>query len=118
MPKLSPYTRDSSGLATPVLIMDAKRRVKISVEPNLDEGRPHGLYGNKFGSADFEVLKKAIHILSPPTFSNIIAIEAPKYGRGEYQFRQIQDSLLSQQPPAPAVYRHNSSGQTIQGVLQ
>ena len=68
--------------------------------------RPHGLYGNSFGRARVDTVENATkvrlyphtpsaviwthwlcphhQVLSPPTSSNIIAIAALGYGRGQY----------------------------------
>ncbi|KAJ6229908.1 poly adp-ribose glycohydrolase [Anaeramoeba flamelloides] len=82
-------TTGQGSQSTPVLIMNAERRCHLSVEPNVKEGRPQGIYGNRFARASKEVVKRALTILDPPTFSNIYAIEAPKYGSGNYTLSQI-----------------------------
>ncbi len=87
--RYGPYTRDKDSKPTPVLIRGAERRVSVSVDKNLDEGRPLGLYGNRFRRAKEETIRKASRALTPPPISNIIAMEAPKYGRGTYSLKQI-----------------------------
>ncbi|KAJ6236604.1 poly(adp-ribose) glycohydrolase [Anaeramoeba flamelloides] len=89
-----PLTR-SGQTPTPILIMNAERRCHFHVEPNVKEGRPFGLYGNTFARTFTNIVIKALELLNPPTFSNIYAMEAPKYGRGDYTFNQIYD-LFSQ----------------------
>ncbi|MFX1297492.1 MAG: hypothetical protein ACFFD2_21905 [Promethearchaeota archaeon] len=93
--RLAPRTRDANSLPTPILIRGVERRVAISVEPNTAKGRPQGLYGNKFSQATTETIKKACKVLNPPTITNIIAMEAPKYGKGDYRFKQIEDIFLT-----------------------
>lgn len=79
--------------ATPVLIVGVGRRCSISTEPNAGEGRPWGLYGNHFADADEEAVRKATKPISPPTKSNILAMEAPPGGydqEGKYLDFEIQ----------------------------
>lgn len=59
----------------------------------IDTGR--GLYGNAFARAAFDDVRAATTFLDPPTFSNIVAIEAPPGGRGPYRRDQIEDVLLT-----------------------
>eukprot|EP01102_Stenamoeba_stenopodia_P019547 TRINITY_DN7417_c0_g1_i1.p1 TRINITY_DN7417_c0_g1~~TRINITY_DN7417_c0_g1_i1.p1 ORF type:complete len:341 (-),score=77.47 TRINITY_DN7417_c0_g1_i1:140-1162(-) len=87
-----PFTRDG-GQPTPCLIKNVERRVSVSVEPNAAEGRPMGIYGNRFAVASEDVVRKATKKLPDGTYSNIIAIEAPKGGRGTYTQRAIKDVL-------------------------
>lgn len=89
--RFGPYTRDVNSSPTPILIRGVERRVEISVEPNNEEERPSGLYGKKFGGASEIAIKNASKPLLPPSISNIIAIEAPKYGRGSYSLKAITD---------------------------
>ncbi|KAJ6255011.1 poly(adp-ribose) glycohydrolase [Anaeramoeba flamelloides] len=89
-----PLTR-SKQKPTPVLIMNAEKRCSFHVEPNAKEGRPQGLYGNKFACTSTDIVLKALELLNPPTFSNFYVMEAPKYGRGNYTTSQIYD-LFSQ----------------------
>ncbi len=86
-----PYTRDVNGSPTPVLIRGAQRRVEVSINPDIASGRPNGLYGKEFADASEMAIKKATKGLSPPTLSNIIAMEAPKYGTGEYSLKTISE---------------------------
>ncbi|MCZ7645700.1 MAG: poly(ADP-ribose) glycohydrolase [Planctomycetota bacterium] len=75
---------------TPVLVADVERRCKVATERNVEEGRPAGLYGNAFAAAPIEVVKKAVKLIEPPTRSNLIAMEAPSYGRGAYTAVQLE----------------------------
>jgi hypothetical protein len=51
------------------------------------------LYGNWFGRASTESIKKAVKVLNPPTISNIIAMAALGYQDGLYTTSQISDTL-------------------------
>lgn len=82
-------TEDDDGASTPVLVAGAPRRCRIAVEPNASEGRPQGLYGNRFQDASSEVVQRAITALKPPTISNILAISAPAGGYGRYSRDEI-----------------------------
>jgi len=69
---------------TPILVTGAERRCRIATGVNPTEGRPCGLYGNRFAEADVETIKRAVTVLDPPTVTNILATEAPSYGSGRY----------------------------------
>ncbi|RIB08835.1 hypothetical protein C2G38_2251754 [Gigaspora rosea] len=86
-------TTISSGksIATPVLIRGVERQAFIKTDCNETEGRPYGLYGNQFAIANVDAVKLATTVFDKrldnkgnPYYSNIIAIEAPKYGKGYY----------------------------------
>lgn len=87
--RFGPYTRDVYRSPTPILIRGVERRVRVSVEPNAAEGRPNGLYGKNFSKVDEVCIRNACKVISPPTITNLIAIEAPKYGKGNYSLKQI-----------------------------
>lgn len=74
---------------TPILISGAERRCLVKTDSNNQEGRPFGLYGNAFGRASEEVIRKAIVIIDPPTFTNLICISAPNCGDGRYTMDEI-----------------------------
>jgi len=92
-----PCTRDYTNLSpnppTPILVMGAERRLNIDLTSNTDQGRLNGLYGNRFREAPWDIVKTAVSVLSPPTISNIIAMEAPSGGKGIYTLEQIKDSF-------------------------
>ncbi len=77
-------------MPTPILVTSAERRCRIATEANLDEGRPCGLYGNRFAAADTASVARAVTILEPPTVSHILAVEAPSFGTGRYTLDQIR----------------------------
>jgi len=91
-PRLRPLTREG-GLATPVLLRGVERRCAIATDVNADEDRPRGLYGNAFARASEAAVLRATRVLSPPTISNILAIEAPEGGMGRYGLEQLFDAL-------------------------
>jgi len=82
------------GVPTPALIAGVERRCIVATDPNPDEGRPEGLYGNSFARGTEEGVRRATRLIEPPTKSNILAIEAPAYGTGRYKRREI-DFVLS-----------------------
>lgn len=80
---------------TPILIRGAERRCAIATDPNPEQGRPYGLYGNNFAQATPEAIKQATQPLDPPTITNIIAMEAPSYGSGSYTLKEIEYVLTT-----------------------
>lgn len=78
------------GLATPILISNVERRCAVATEPNAEMGRPYGLYGNQFSCASEQVIRRATRVLIPPTYSNIIAMEAPACSSGRYTHQEIE----------------------------
>jgi len=87
-------TKDESG-PTPILITGVERRCRIAVEPNADEGRPLGLYGNRFAEASEAVVRKAVTRIDPPTITNFITIAAPYWGARFYAAPEIRYSLTA-----------------------
>eukprot|EP00761_Pharyngomonas_kirbyi_P013008 gb/GECH01013035.1/.p1 GENE.gb/GECH01013035.1/~~gb/GECH01013035.1/.p1 ORF type:complete len:386 (+),score=98.09 gb/GECH01013035.1/:1-1158(+) len=90
-PEFTPITRQGirEGAPTPVLVRNVPRRVEVKTDVNAKEGRPFGLYGNRFALASEDAIHQATRILSPPTLSNIIAMEAPCGRKGEYTLSDI-----------------------------
>ncbi|MFO0624135.1 MAG: hypothetical protein U0325_00845 [Polyangiales bacterium] len=89
-PGLRPVTRED-GAATPVLVQGVERRCAIATDPDLDADRPAGLYGNAFARARVTAVQRATRVLSPPTITNVLAMEAPPGGVGRYTAAQIED---------------------------
>eukprot|EP01080_Neovahlkampfia_damariscottae_P010802 gene10802-3420_t len=87
--KKGPYTGLKNGISTPCLIKGVERRISVELSPNESKNRPKGLYGNVFRVSSDDSIKSAITVFDPPKLSNIIGIEAPKYGHGEYTLSQI-----------------------------
>jgi Poly (ADP-ribose) glycohydrolase (PARG) len=85
---IEPLTVEN-GRPTPALIMGVERRCAIATDPNPAQGRPQGLYGNAFATASEDTIRRATTVLDPPTTSNIVAMEAPAYGRGHYTVDQL-----------------------------
>lgn len=77
------------GVPTPILITGVERRLSIDTSPNEGAGRPHGIYGNYFRNASESQITSATTVITPPTKSNILAIEAPAYGSGRYTSNTI-----------------------------
>ncbi|CAG8541073.1 7889_t:CDS:2 [Ambispora gerdemannii] len=89
-------------LATPILIRGVERRAQVKTNRNEEEGRPAGLYGNQFAIAKPESVTKATTVFDQrldargrPYYSNIIAMEAPKYGNGKYTIYTIRRILAT-----------------------
>ena len=61
---------------TPVLVTGVERRVSIETNRDAAAGRPQGLYGNAFASADPDAVRQATTRIDPPTVTNLIAIAA------------------------------------------
>ncbi|KAJ4460462.1 putative Tyrosyl-tRNA synthetase [Paratrimastix pyriformis] len=89
----SATTRNRDGAPTPVLISGVQRRVVVHTNPDADQGRPGGLYGNAFTRAPLPVVKRACEFLEHPTTTNLICIEAPSGGWGLYKEEEIRDIL-------------------------
>jgi len=83
------------GRPTPVLVAGAERRCHVATDPNPGEGRPRGLYGNAFGRAPAEAVRRATRRVDPATTSNIIAMAAPAGGHGPYSDGQITHVLTT-----------------------
>lgn len=80
---------------TPVLIRGVERRCAIATDPNPEQGRPLGLYGNNFARASKEAIELATKVINPPTITNIIAMEAPAGGYGSYSREDIEYILIT-----------------------
>jgi hypothetical protein len=98
------------GVPTPALVTGVERRCTIATDPNPDEGRPRGLYGNAFASGTEDAVRKATKLIDPPTASNIIAIEAPAHGTGRYKAREIDFILTTAVTAFSAAVRESSVG--------
>lgn len=90
LPGLRPVTREN-GEATPVLIRGVERRCAVATDADLDQDRPAGLYGNAFGRARVEAVRRATRVIDPPTITNLLAMEAPPGASGRYTEGQIRD---------------------------
>ncbi|CAG8652449.1 11854_t:CDS:2 [Funneliformis mosseae] len=94
---------DISTVATPILVRGVERKVKIMTNSDARNERPYGLYGRHFSQASPNAIKLATTIFDEridqrtgrPYYSNIIAIEAPKYGRGSYTIENIKKILVA-----------------------
>jgi hypothetical protein len=79
--------------ATPILIKGVERRCRVQTSADPAAGRPQGLYGNAFAQADPIAVRGATQVIDPPTITNLIAIAAPRPGRGQYTQHQIYEGL-------------------------
>ena len=89
---LSTLVTDRAG-PTPFTLTAVPRRGAIETAPG--PGRPGGLYGNQFAAASVDQVLAAATVIEPPTLSNIVAMEAPAYGRGEYRTEEINPILTT-----------------------
>lgn len=89
---LDPWTVEDAE-PTPILVAGVERRCAIDTGPNRPEGRPSGLYGIHFDSADAAAVRRAARVLDPPTVSHILAMEAPPPGVGRYSAEEIRAVL-------------------------
>lgn len=78
------------GRPTPVLVKGVERRCRILTDRDVAAGRPRGLYGNAFGQASEDVVRRSVLPIDPPTITNIIAMAAPSGGVGPYQSRDLR----------------------------
>jgi hypothetical protein len=92
--KIEPFTVER-GEPTPILIRGAQRRCEIATNPDSVKGRPNGLYGNNFAKATIDAIALATKPLNPPTFTNIIAMEAPSGGYNFYEYDVIEYILAT-----------------------
>ena len=88
-------TTVQNGQATPILITGVERRCEVATDRNAELDRPYGLYGNEFQFASEEAIRTATTVLSPPTLTNIIAMESPQPDFGLYTRDQIRFILAS-----------------------
>jgi hypothetical protein len=93
-PAIAPHTR-ASQRPTPILVMNADRRVKIETNRNAAAGRPMGLYGNMFGRAPESAIISATKSLDPPSLVHLVCIAALGGGNGAYTSQQIIDTLAN-----------------------
>ena len=93
-PRFRPLTEED-GAPTPVLVRGVERRCSFATDPDPTEGRPLGLYGNRFSRAREDAIARAVTVLSPPTISNILAIAAPPGGSGRYTEAEIGGILVT-----------------------
>ncbi|MBK9964863.1 MAG: hypothetical protein IPP07_08140 [Holophagales bacterium] len=83
------------GRPTPVLVAGVERRCHVATDPNPREGRPRGLYGNEFGSAPAEAVRRATRRIDPATTTNLVAMAAPSGGYGPYSDEEIAHVLMT-----------------------
>lgn len=69
-----------------VLISNTERVINLDTKD---------IYGNAFSKASEEQLQSAFKPVEPPQIVNLIAIEAPSYGTGQYTYEQIEYILAT-----------------------
>jgi hypothetical protein len=77
------------------LVRGVERRCALATDPDPFEGRPLGLYGNRFARAKEDAIRRAVTVLTPPTISNILAMSAPPGGTDRYTEAEIRDILVT-----------------------
>lgn len=78
-----------AGSPTPVLVTGVPRRCAVSTTPDPGAGRPDGLYGAAFSRATPRMIRDACVRIEPPTLTNVLAVAAPRGGRGAYRRDEI-----------------------------
>lgn len=78
------FSPESRGRPSPILITGVERRCSIALAD---------LYGMRFQRADRATVLAAVHVLRPPTRSNILAMVAPRGGAGTYSRADIEQVL-------------------------
>lgn len=90
-----PALTEDNLAPTPVLVAGVERRCEIATRPDLDAGRPYGLYGNRFAAATEDVVRRAVRVIDPPTRTNLCSMAAPAGGRGPYWPAQLERILVT-----------------------
>lgn len=101
--KITPFTVEGSK-PTPVLIRGVERRAALDTRQ---------LYGNQFARATPEEILAALRLLTPPTRSNILAIEAPSSGYGPYTLREMTFILTTAYTSFAAACHETGQNTTI-----
>jgi hypothetical protein len=86
---IKPLTVEN-GEPTPALVMGVERRCRVATDRKAALGRPNGLYGNNFSRAGAKAVERATQVITPPTISNLLAMEAPAGGNGRYTRQEIE----------------------------
>jgi hypothetical protein len=77
-----------------VLIQGVQRRMALHCQASENDHHVD-LYGNNFAPADINIIRDCVTFLSPPSLSNIVAIEAPKGHRYQFDLIDLIDSFTS-----------------------
>lgn len=83
------------GRPSPILATGVERRCRVALDRDAGQGRPDGLYGNRFSRASESAIRRATREIVPPTITNILAIEAPVGGAGVYSAEEINFILTT-----------------------
>jgi len=109
----APALTVADGRPTPVLVRGVERHCRIDTAPNAAEGRPFGLYGNRFATASIDDVRMATHLIAPPTITNLIAMSAPLPGFGPYTRDQIMEVLVTARTGFTAAVRESGARPAI-----
>jgi len=90
-----PTLTEERGAATPILCTAVERRCALDTTPNPEAGRPRGLYGNRFARESAQAISAAVHVLTPPTLTNLICMAAPAGGDGRYSSKELAGILIT-----------------------
>ncbi len=100
---VAPLTRERGP--TPCLVQGAQRSLHFDTI--------RGPYGNAFVSTPMERIMEATSYLDPPTSSNIVAMQAPPGGRGDYGRGEIEDILRTAFVGFRACVEESSPNRTV-----
>ena len=97
LPEKGDQALDGRSMVSPLPFSSwgSERRCEVATDCNAAMGRPFGLYGNEFAQASSEVIRRATRPIDPPTNTNLISMEAPACGEGEYSLEQKSMFILS-----------------------
>ena len=90
-----PTLTEEHGAATPILCTGVQRLCQLDTAPDVEAGRPRGLYGNRFAREPAPAIQAAVRVLSPPTVTNLICMAAPAGGDGRYSMKEIASILTT-----------------------
>ena len=109
------YTH-SEGRSTPYLFANVPYLVDVNTKPEMPDGRIVSIYGNAFSHyehRDPSVLDLAIKVRKEVSYSNIIAMAAPRPGYGSYEKETILE-MLSTTISAFEGAKHMSENKTVE----
>ena len=87
------FTVEANFWPTPILITNVPRQAILSTDPNPAEGRPAGLYGNRFADAPADAIRKATHPHAAHPLQHHRHRSPPPRGTANTPTRQIRNIL-------------------------
>lgn len=114
-PGLEVYTH-TEGRSTPYLFTNIPYLIDVNTKPELPDGRIVSIYGNAFSyyeHKDPSVLDMAIKVRKKVSYSNIIAMAAPRPSYGNYEKDTIIE-MLSTTISAFEGAKHMSEDKTVE----